>query len=168
MQIVCKWFFERMWVIRINSKLLVCPLCLQHMKTTWSVPFLMGAVLFYSVFTNGPLDQANTNSVSGHVLIYIIQSHKSSYLNFYIWQGLSRLVLQPKFLFDQGRAAVGLDMEMCFADREMSPRHRSPSIQPLGFPVDLAKNMKLFNTLPILYQLAHLKYRMYLILNIRL
>lgn len=56
----------------------------------------------------------------------MMQSPKSSNLNFYIGQGLSRLVLQPKFLFDQSRAAVALDMEMCFTDREMSPRHRSP------------------------------------------
>lgn len=62
----------------------------------------------------------------------MIQSPKSSNLNFYIRQGLSRLVLQPKFLFDQGRAAVALDMEMCFADRQMSPRHRSPKIPTLG------------------------------------
>lgn len=146
--------------------------CLPSVSSTYEnnmvSPIPNGCCSFLLCIYQWTTGSSNTNSVSGHVLIYIIQSHKSSYLNFYIWQGLSRLVLQPKFLFDQGRAAVGLDMEMCFADREMSPRHRSPSIQPLGFPVDLAKNMKLFNTLPILYQLAHLKYRMYLILNIRL
>lgn len=94
----------------------------------------------------------------------MIQSPKSSNSNFYIRQGLSRLVFQPKFLFDQGRAAVALDMEMCFTDKEMSPRHRSPKMQTLGFPVDLAKSIKLFKSLPIIYYLVHLKCRMYLTL----
>lgn len=65
----------------------------------------------------------------------MIQSPKFSNLNFYIRQELSRLVFQPKFLFDQSRAAVTLDMEMYFTDREMSLKHRSPRIQPLEFPV---------------------------------
>lgn len=78
----------------------------------------------------------------------MIQSLKTADLNFYIRQGLNRLFLQPKFVIDQGRAAVALGTGMYFTDRELSPRHRSLRLQPLGFPVDLAKSIKLFNSLP--------------------
>lgn len=68
----------------------------------------------------------------------MIQSPKSSNLNFYIRQGLGRLVLQPKFLFDQGRAAVALDMEIGFIDREMSLKTQVSKITTIGIPCRLS------------------------------
>lgn len=78
---------------------------------------------FYSVFYLWTTVSSYYKLTFRACSICMIQSPKSSNLNFYIRQGLSRLVLQPKFLFDQGRAAVALVVEMYFTDWEMSPRH---------------------------------------------
>lgn len=61
---------------------------------------------------------------------------KTSDLNFYLRPGLNTPCLQSKFVIDQSRAAVALVRDMYFTDREVSPRHRSLSLQPLRFSVD--------------------------------
>lgn len=125
------------------------------MKNTCG-PILNGAILFLLHIL--PMDyyvKPLQTQFQGMFHLYNTVSPKTSDLIFYIRQGLNRLVLQPKFVIVQEDCVEELwlwawEWSSLPSNSEVSPRHRSLSIQPLGIPVDLAKIIAL---LDILYQM---------------